>query len=76
MKMLLNLLKAASHEPNHPITEQCTEIFAALVDLKTLGCLEEIGIVRLDLSEGVPLVAAESSEFEGPAGGADTKLKQ
>ena len=65
LKMLLNLLKATSHEPKHEITENLTKIFSALIEIGG-GRVDKIEAVCL--SEGIPLISADLSEFEeGPS---------
>lgn len=75
LKMLLNLLKAASHEPENQITLQCIELFSDLIDV---GALQNGSAISRSSSNilnlGIPLLPAELSEFDGPAGGVDLEM--
>lgn len=73
LKMLLNLLKAASHEPKHQITKDCTEIFSALINVNELGAAVEFGSFEI-LTEGIPLISADLGEFKGPDCGVDIEM--
>lgn len=73
LKMLLNLLKAASHELTHKITCDCIEVFSALINMKSLGGIE-FELRAEILIQGLPLISADLSEFEGPVGGVDLEM--
>ena len=75
LKMLLNLLKAASHESSHEITKSCTEIFGALIDVVALGAkLSGSDTSSALLSRGEPLIESDFSGIEGPSGGVNLEM--
>lgn len=78
LKMLLNLLKAASHESEHPIILECIQMFKSLIDVKRLcrdvEACEDGTLVSTPMPAEPPLINRNRSEFEGPAKGSDLEI--
>ena len=75
LKMLLNLLKSASHEESHEITQACTEIFGSLIDIEALqgGSNSESSNDTL-ISDIDPLIKNNLTGIEGSAGGVNLEM--
>lgn len=78
LKMLLNLLKASSHEPDHQITHDCIKIFKSLININALTPYNQNQtndtIVDEASVDSMPLLSVKLSEFEGPAAGIDMEM--